>query len=63
MSFILAEITNEVSQSATELSMSPAAWGTLAFMVVTITGGLSWSLYRAVTASRQPDEKQYPGEE
>lgn len=60
---ILAEIAQDtIPQVAYDGNLSVAAWCTLVFMVVAIIGGLGWSMYRAITASSVPDEKQYSEE-
>lgn len=40
--------------------LSIAAVATLVFMIVAICGGLAWSMYKAMTAAKDENEKQFP---
>ncbi len=59
---MLATIAEGSSKIVYDGELSFAAWATLIFMIVSIGGGLTWSLYRAVTAEKRSDQRQYPEE-
>jgi len=52
---LLAKITSDGE-------LSGQAWLVLAGMILLIVGGLSWCLFRAVTAANKEPEEQIPDE-
>ena len=42
--------------------LSGQAYLILTFMLVLIIGGLSWCIYRAISANNKSDAQQYPDE-